>query len=127
MHVRKVTPILYVKEIESGLPFWVDRLDFKTTAEVPHGDRLGFVILAKDGLEIMYQTHDSVEADVPTIATTPMEGSMLFIEVDDIDATEKALDGITHLIPRRTTFYGATEVAVREPAGNTIIFAQFGK
>ena len=127
MQVTKVTPILYVKEIEPCLPFWVDRLDFRKTAEVPHGDRLGFVILEKDGLEIMYQTHDSVTADVPAIATTPMAGSILFIEVDDIDATEKALHGIDHLIPRRTTFYGATEVAVREPAGNTVIFAQFGK
>jgi hypothetical protein len=51
----------------------------------------------------------------------------LFIEVDDIDETQQALDGIDHVIPRRTTFYGATEIVVREPAGNTIVFAQFEK
>ena len=127
MNVQKITPILYVTEIESCLPFWIERLSFNKTAEVPHEGRIGFVILEKDGLEIMYQTHDSVAADVPAIATTPMGGSLLFIEVDDIDATETALDGTAHVIPRRTTFYGATEIVVREPAGNAVIFAQFGK
>jgi catechol 2,3-dioxygenase-like lactoylglutathione lyase family enzyme len=127
MNVRKVSPILYVEDIEPSLPFWVDRLGFNRTAEVPHGDRLGFVILEKNGLEIMYQTRDSVATDVPPMASTPMRGSLLFIEVDDIDETQQALDGIDHVIPRRTTFYGATEIVVREPAGNTIVFAQFEK
>ncbi len=127
MNVRKITPLLYVEAIEPSLPFWVDRLGFTKTAEVPHGDRLGFVILEKNGLEIMYQTRDSIAADIPPVAGTPMTGSLLFIEVDDIDATERALQGIAHIIPRRTTFYGAEEIIVREPAGNTVTFAQFGK
>lgn len=125
MNVNKITPLLFVKEIEPCIPFW-ERLDFRKTVEVPHEERLGFVILEKNGLEVMYQTHDSVAADIPPLASTPMRGSLLFVEVDDIDATERALAGIEHVIPRRTTFYGATEIVVREPAGNTVTFAQFG-
>lgn len=124
--MKKVTPVLYVEEIEPALPFWEGRLGFKRTAEVPEGDRLGFVILEKDGVQIMYQTRSSVAADVPQLVDSPMGGSFLFIEVDDISAVEHALHGVPHVVPRRQTFYGADELIVREPLGNVVTFAQFG-
>ena len=31
------------------------------------------------------------------------------------------------VVPKRTTFYGATEVGVREPGGNLIVFAMQGQ
>lgn len=122
--MKKLTPVLYVEEIEPALPFWVDRLGFEKTAEVPHGDRLGFVILQKGGVEIMYQTRASVAEDVPEVAGMPMGGTMLFIQVEDLDAVERALDGIPPVTPRRKTFYGADELIVREPGGNVVNFAQ---
>ncbi|MCI0432962.1 MAG: VOC family protein [Gemmatimonadetes bacterium] len=125
--IKRITPILFVEAIEPCLPFWVDRLGFEKTAEVPHGDRLGFVILARDGTELMIQTRASVAEDVPDLAGTPMKGTFLFIEVASADSIELALAGIEHVIPRRKTFYGADEIVVREPAGNTVIFAEFEK
>jgi hypothetical protein len=68
-----------------------------------------------------------VQDDVAELANSPMRGSMLYIDVEDIDAVEKALKGIPHVIPRRTTFYGADEVIVREPGGNSVAFAQYAK
>ncbi len=123
--MKKLTPVLYVEEIEPALPFWMERLGFEKTAEVPHGDRLGFVILQKGGEEDMYQTRDSVREDLPEVAGTPMGGSMLFVEVDDLDEVERALRGIEPVTPRRKTFYGSEELIVREPAGNVVNFAQF--
>ena len=122
--MKKVTPVLFVERIEPALPFWVDRLGFTKVAEVPHEDALGFVILVKDGVELMYQTRASVAADIPPLGQTPMGGTFLFIEVEDVDAVERALDGIEPVVPRRKTFYGADEVVVREPCGNVVIFAQ---
>jgi uncharacterized glyoxalase superfamily protein PhnB len=127
MKMNRLTPVLMVESIEPCLPFWVDRLGFSKTAEVPHGDKLGFVILARDGVEVMYQTRASVQDDVAELANSPMRGSMLYIDVEDIDAVEQALKGIPHVIPRRTTFYGADEVIVREPGGNSVAFAQYAK
>jgi hypothetical protein len=124
---RKLTPILIVDAIEPCLPFWLDRLGFTRTTEVQHEGRLGFVILERDGIEVMYQTFDSVRADLPALAeATPHGGSILFIEVDDIAAIEKALDGAEILVPRRSTFYGAEEVFAREPGGHMVGFAEFG-
>jgi hypothetical protein len=127
MNVTSITPIVYVEEIEPCIPFWTERLGFTVETEVPEGDRLGFVILKKGDVQVMYQTRASVENDVPALAATPMRGSMLFLVVDDIDAIERVLKGITPDVPRRKTFYGADELFVREPAGNLVGFAQFGE
>jgi hypothetical protein len=125
MKIKKITPILYVEAIEPVLPFWIDRLGFTISAEVPEGDHLGFVILTRDGVELMVQTRQSVVADVPALADIPMGGSFLFIEVPDLDPIVEALEGVEVLVPRRTTFYGADEIFVREPGGNPVGFAAF--
>lgn len=123
--IRKLTPVLPVAAIEPVLPFW-QALGFETTVQVPHGDRLGFVILGNGSAEIMYQTHDSIAADVPAVAAAARQGpSFLFIEVTDIDATERAVAAAPTVFSRRVTFYGATEIGVREPGGHYVTFAQF--
>lgn len=122
--MKQVTPVLYVEEIEPVLPFWTDRLGFAVVAEVAEGDRLGFVLLVRDGVQLMYQTRASVENDIAPLASTPMGGTLLFIEVDDLDAVQAALHDVEPVVPRRLTFYGADELIVREPAGNVVTFAQ---
>jgi hypothetical protein len=123
--MKKLTPVLAVQAIEPVLPFWIDRLGFEKTAEVPHEDALGFVILKQGGVELMYQTQASIAADVGASVTIPEGGSVLYIEVDDLDDVERRLEGVPHVIPRRKTFYGADELLVREPGGNLVTFSHF--
>ena len=49
------------------------------------------------------------------------------MNVDDLAAFETALAGIDYVPPKRKTFYGATEVIVRDPAGHVVTFAQMAK
>ncbi len=125
MKMLRLTPVLMVDTIEPVLPFWVDKLGFKKTTEVPHGDHLGFVILERDGVEVMYQTQASVADDVAPLANTPMRGTFLFFQVENLDDIEKRLKGVQPVVPRRKTFYGADELIVKAPCGNAITFAQF--
>jgi hypothetical protein len=124
--MKKLTPVLIVDEIEPCLPFWVDRLGFAKVVEVPEGTKLGFVILSKDGVEVMYQTRESLEKDIPALVPERIGGRpiTLFIEVSDVGAIERTLAGLELVVPRRRTFYGMEEVGVREPGGNPVIFAQ---
>ena len=123
--VKKLTPVLMVDAIEPCLPLWVDRLGWEKTVEVPEGDKLGFVILAKDGAEVMYQTWVSVEKDVGHAPKRAVGTSVgLFIEVTDLDAIVEQLDGVPLVLPRRKTFYGMEEVGVAEAGGHTVVFAQ---
>lgn len=126
MNVKKITPVLFVNEIEPVLPFWVDRLGFQKTAEVPEGNKLGFVILQKGGVEVMYQTYASVDKDMPAIAQAVRKGpAFLYVEVDNLNAVIEAMKGAEVYLPVRTTFYGAKEIGVKDSAGHFITFAQF--
>lgn len=125
MKLLKLTPVLMVDAIEPVLPFWVEKLGFARATEVPHGDRLGFVILERDGIEVMYQTKASVAEDVAPLAQSPMKGTFLFFQVEDLDDIERRLAGVGTVVPRRKTFYGADELIVKAPCGNTVTFAQF--
>jgi len=123
--IRKATPVLIVDVIEPCLPFWQERLGFARPVEVPHGDRLGFVILGNGTIEVMYQTAASVRADSAAHgAAFANDKTFLFVEVDDIDALAAALQGFEIVMPRRATFYGSTEIGYREPGGHYVTFAQ---
>ena len=120
----KLTPVLIVEEIEKSLPFWVGRMGFEKTAEVPDGDRLGFVILAREGAELMFQTRESVRKDAPQfIPKNESNAASLFIEVDDFDDTRRRLAGYQIALAERTTFYGMREIGVIEPNGQIVVFA----
>jgi hypothetical protein len=125
---KKLAPVLIVDRIEPLLPLWT-ALGFTTTAEVPLGEGLGFVILARDGVEVMYQTVDSVRADEAKVLAgpRPLGAAAIFLEVDDLDTIAAQLPaGTDMVVTRRTTFYGSTETCFRDGAGNIITLAQFG-
>jgi uncharacterized glyoxalase superfamily protein PhnB len=120
--MKQITTNLIVDGIEDCLPFWVDRLGFVKSVEVPEGDRLGFVILKHGDVELMLQSRASVSKDIPPAA----EGahcSFLYVQVADLAVIRTALEGWPLVVPERTTFYGAREIIVRDPAGNVVAFA----
>ena len=122
---KKLTPVLIVEAIEPCLPLWIERLGWSKTVDVPDGDQLGFVILAKEGAELMYQTWASVEKDMGRPSQRPQGTSVgLFIEVSDLDDIEKRLTGLPIALPRRRTFYGMDEIGVTEAGGHMVVFAQ---
>ncbi len=122
---QKLTPVLYVDKIEPCLPFWKEKLGFEQVMEVKEGDELGFVYLHKDGVSIMYQSKASLKKDLPNHADDiGRPTGLLYIYVNDFDDIEKRLEGVKIEVPKRETFYGATEIFVREPAGHLIAFAK---
>lgn len=66
--MMKLSPVLFVETIEPCLGFWVDRLGFTRTMEVPYGDGLGFAAVASGAVEVMYQSRASVADDIPALA-----------------------------------------------------------
>src|SRR5574341_1626280 len=126
MEMKKLTPALFVEKIEPCLAFWVDRLGFQKTVEVPEGNELGFVILVRDNVEVMLQSRASVAKDVPALAAETSR-SFLYVEVDKLGPILERLQGAEIVVPVRKTSYGATEIAVRDPAGNVVAFSEVGE
>ncbi|MHB1862126.1 MAG: VOC family protein [Gemmatimonadaceae bacterium] len=123
----QLTPVMIVDEVEPCVRFWVDRFGFVVENQVPGPNgKLVFASAKKDGIEVMYQTRESVVAESPALAPELAGHSVtLFLATDDIDAAERALTGAPVVKARHDTFYGSTEIYVREPGGNSVGFAQF--
>ncbi len=126
MNVKRITPVLLVREIEPIVPFWVDRLRFAKTIEVPEGNKLGFVAFQKGSAEVMYQTYSSVEKDAPpSMSAEARKGpTYLYVEVEDLDTVLAAMKDVKIVMPLRTAFYGMREFSVQDPGGHFITFAQ---
>ena len=128
--LRALAPVLIVDAVEPGVAFWTERLGFAAENQVPGPDgKLIFASVKKDGVEIMYQTRASVLADDPSSAAD-LNGhsAALFITlpaIADLDAVEARTAGVPVVKPRHDTFYGSTELYVREPGGNVVGFAAF--
>ena len=125
---KQLTPVLIVDSVEPCIGFWTERLGFSRAIEVPDANGgLVFASLQKDGVEVMYQTRASVLAERPDAGPELVGHSIvLYLTVADLDAVEAALDGVARVKPRHRTFYGSTEIYVREPGGNVVGFAQNG-
>jgi uncharacterized glyoxalase superfamily protein PhnB len=127
MKLKRITPVLYVNEIEPCVDFWTNHFGFHKTAEVPDGERLAFVILQRDNLEIMYQSFASAEKDAPAIARDIEGGrTFLYIEVEKLEPFIAAARNCNVVLPVRTTFYGAKEIGLKDPAGHVVAFAEMG-
>jgi uncharacterized glyoxalase superfamily protein PhnB len=127
--IRSLTPVLVVESVEPCIRFWIERFGFRTENEVPGPDgKLVFATVEKEGVKVMYQTRASVLAERPDTAADMAGHSMaLFLIVEDLDAVERAVAGASVVKPRHETFYGSTEIYVREPGGNVVGFAQMAK
>lgn len=125
--LTRLTPVLIVDVVEPCIAFWVDRFGLTVNNQVPGPDgKLVFASVEQGGIEIMYQTRASVLAERPDAARELTgHSTALFFTVKDLDSVERAVAGAPVVKPRHKTFYGSTEVYVREPGGNTVGFAQF--
>jgi uncharacterized glyoxalase superfamily protein PhnB len=124
--ISRSTPILHVRSVEPSIKFWTERFGFKVTIQVPEGDHIGFVALENDKIELMYQTYSGMKAGPanPLAEAVEKGPSFLFMEVPDIQATIKSLNGAEIVQGLHETFYGAKEVTAKEPGGHFVIFSQ---
>jgi hypothetical protein len=131
--LRKATPVLVVDRIEPVLPFW-KKLGLTPVTEVPDAaasdGRLAFAILATEGVEVMYQTVASIKADLLKSASVKEafrpdpQQTTLYVEVSSLANIDSQLRGERLIMPKRTTFYGSTELGYTDPAGNIVIFSE---
>jgi uncharacterized glyoxalase superfamily protein PhnB len=127
-HLQQLTPVLVVDSVEPCLAFWTERFGFTAENQVPGADgKLVFASARMGGIEVMYETRAAAVAD-SVITAKELEGRsvVLFIKVEDIDAVERALAGAPVVKARHKTFYGSSEIYVREPGGHVVGFAQMG-
>lgn len=125
-----IAPILIVANCEPTKKFFVDRLGFQIVTEMPQGETLGFVMLVKDGVTLMIQSHASVIDDVGEDAAREMNETIsargavgLYIQINDVEQLVPSIADTDVIVPLRKTFYGMHEIMIREPGGHAVTFA----
>ncbi len=120
MKLDKLVTLLVVDQIEECLPAW-EAVGYKMSVRVPDADTgpLRFVILTAPSGELMLQTRKSLAEDLPDVAAR-RPAYLLYADVPSLTDAKEALRGAEVLVPRRKTFYGATE-AWLELAGKVIL------
>ena len=123
----QIVPNFIVPSIEACLPFYT-HLGFTVSVSVPHppdaaeGAPIGFVILQGEGCELMLQSAASLALDVPALQSQAF-CSVVYVRVPSLEKLRAVLEGVL-VVPERTTFYGSRELIVKDPAGNTLFFAE---
>jgi len=126
---RGVTPVMVVDIVEPSVAFWTRRLGFVVTHEVP-GEGVWektkasvSVRLARDGVELVYQTRVSVATGSREVAKRSFGHSVvLMLEVSSVAAVLRALGDWPLLVPMWRTGAGTAGCYVEEPAGNVVGF-----
>ena len=127
MKVSRATAVLFVAHVEPTRDFF-QRVGFSVYVDIPDGDRLGFVLLEKDGVQLMVETAgNGNEAPAMRELSRQSQRAVVFIEVDDLDAVITALEGAKVIVERHRTFYDADELTYEEPGGNLVTFAKFSR
>jgi uncharacterized glyoxalase superfamily protein PhnB len=124
--INKSTPILHVKSVAASVKFWTERFGFTKTIEVPEGNHVGFAAVENGAVELMFQTYSGMKGGPanPLASAVDQGPSFIFMEVPDIQAVSKALNGADIVEPMHESSYGAKEIIVREPGGHFVIFSQ---
>ena len=132
LHLRYegVSPVLIVEWVEPTRDFFRDRLGFVQTVEMEHRGRLDFVILEKDAVRVMVQSHASVIEEVGHDAAREVNeaisgrgAAILYVQVSNVDLVVPAVADAEVIVPLHRTSYGMHEITVREPGGHAITFA----
>ena len=125
--IVRATPVLFVDRVEPTRDFFT-KLGFTVLFDVPEGDRLGFVGLEKDGVQVMVETRGNAnEGQAIRELSRQSRSSVVFIEVDNLDVAIAALATEKEIVERHTTFYGADEISFMEPGGHIVTLARFDR
>lgn len=130
LRYETVCPVLIVEQVEPTRDFFRDRLGFAQKIEALHDGRVGFVMLEKDGVTVIVQSHASVIAEVGHDAARAVNetisgrgAAILYIKLSNVDLIVPVVADYDVIVPLRKTFYGMHEITVREPGGHAITFA----
>jgi hypothetical protein len=119
----KMTPLFYVDQIESCLPFWIEGLGFEKVMEVEDGGKLLFALLRKGEQELMLNSRQLIQRESPLVADFARPNAPVYVDVENLSRVRELARKYDVVVPEHKTSYGTNEMILREPGGNLVWFA----
>ena len=124
--LKKLTPNFMVEDVRKTLDFYRDVLGFETVTTVDNGDEIGFAIVCRDDVEMMFQSRASLSENVPALTGSAIGASQtLLIEVSGIEQLYEQVRGkVEIVVDMHKTFYGTQEFYFRDVNGYILSFQE---
>jgi uncharacterized glyoxalase superfamily protein PhnB len=120
-----IAPNIFVNDMKATIAFY-KVIGFNITMSVPEdGDELVWAMMVNGSVTLMFQTFESLGAELPEISRTDGGSLLLYINLKNIKQFfEDIKDKVTVLKGLETTFYGATEFSIKDNNGYVLTFAE---
>jgi lactoylglutathione lyase len=124
--LKKLTPNFMVEDVRKTIEFYQEVLGFSVITTVDNEDEIGFAIMQREQVEIMFQSRKSLSENVPALSGSPIGASQtLYIEVSDIETLYEALrDKVDIVVDMHSTFYGTREFYFKDINGYILSFSE---
>jgi len=127
MKFLKLTPNLFVHDVEASMKFYQSVLGFQKGMTVPDKAPYIFGSVTSGSVEIFFNDLKAVAHDNPELAKGSIGGTMtMYIEVDGIENVLKAVEksGAKINMQLTTQFYGMREFGFVDPEGWMVTVAE---
>lgn len=124
--LKKLSPNLMVEDVNRTIDFYRDILGFTLITTVPEEGQFGWALMQRDGIEIMFQSRESLSQDMPIFKGRAIGSSLNFyIEVTGLKEFHQRIKAQVKIVEDfRTTFYGMQEFAIEDCNGYILSFAE---
>jgi uncharacterized glyoxalase superfamily protein PhnB len=126
MQLQSITANLLTDDMIGTLSFYQEHLGFTLTASVPETPPFGWMMLVRDGLQVMVQSRESLGEDLDIFQEAEIAATLVFFcKVKDFDAWwDRLAYKVEVFMPPRTTFYGMREFGFKDNNGYRYVFAE---
>lgn len=119
-----ISPNIFVKDINKAIAFY-KQLGFSIVTTVPEQGDFVWVMMTCGNVTFMFQTFDSLGADLPAITRQDGGSLLLYIQTKGIRKLyDQIKDKVNVVKGLEKAFYGATEFSIQDINGYILTFAE---
>lgn len=127
MKLESITPNLMVEDVRQTINYYHGVLGFETVSTSPEGaDELVRAVVKKGNAKIMFQSEDSLKAELPELRhDEPAGGFTIIIEMTGVNEYYDYLYISSDVVDQiRDTKYGTRQFTIRDVNGYYLTFAE---
>lgn len=122
--MESISPNIFVNNIDETIKFY-EHLEFKLTMRVPEQGNLVWAMMINGNVTFMFQTFESLGADLPEISRQDGGSLLFYIRIKEIRKYhDRIKDRVNIMKGLEKTFYGATEFSIQDNNGYILTFAE---
>lgn len=122
--MESLSPNIFVRNIDKTIKFY-EQLEFSLTMRVPEQGDLVWAMMSNGDVTFMFQTFESLGADLPEISRQDGGSLLLYIRIKEIRKYhDRIKDRVNIMKGLEKTFYGAMEFSIQDNNGYILTFAE---